>query len=96
MGDRLDGGTTMAMLSRRLRPAAGREVVDKTGLTGTYRIALTYDRLAGVRGPDAPPSADAAPSVFTAVQEQLGLKLEPARLSRETVVIDRLERPSEN
>ena len=96
MGDRLDGGSTMEMLTRLLRPAAGRVIVDKTGLTGYYQVTLTYDRAAGLRGPDAAPAADAAPSVFTAVQEQLGLKLEPSRTSRETLVIDRLERPTEN
>jgi len=95
-GDRMDGGSTMEILARLLRPAAGRVVVDKTGLSGYYQMSLTYDRMAGLRGPDAAPAADAAPSVFTAVQEQLGLKLESARVSRETLVIDRLARPTEN
>jgi uncharacterized protein (TIGR03435 family) len=44
----------------------------------------------------ATPAPDASPSVFTAVQEQLGLKLESSRAEREVLVIDRLERPSEN
>ena len=96
MGDRMDGGATMEMLARLLRPAAGRLIVDKTGLKGTYSVSLTFDRMAGSRGPQTAPSADAAPSVFTAVQEQLGLKLESSRASRETLVIDRLERPTEN
>ena len=41
-------------------------------------------------------SPDAPPSVFTAVQEQLGLELRPARVEIDTLVIDQLERPSEN
>jgi uncharacterized protein (TIGR03435 family) len=54
--------------------------------------------MAGLRGPETDVSAtpSAAPSVFTAVQEQLGLKLESSRATLETLVIDRFERPSEN
>jgi bla regulator protein BlaR1 len=40
--------------------------------------------------------ADDAPSVFTALREQLGLRLEPSRTERDVLVIDRLERPTEN
>ena len=87
----------MATLTMMLRAAAGRYVVDKTGLTGSYRVVMNYDRIAALRGPDTAASTpDAAPSVFTAVQEQLGMKLEPSRAVRETLVIDRLERPTEN
>lgn len=93
-GDRMEGDMTPTTLANFLRPAAGRFVVDKTGLTGSYRVTLTFDRMAGIRGPSTDPSA--APSVFTAVQEQLGLRLEPSRAMRETLVIDRLERPTEN
>jgi uncharacterized protein (TIGR03435 family) len=93
-GDRMEGDMTPATLANFLRPAAGRFVVDKTGLTGSYRLTLTFDRMAGIRGPSTDPSA--APSVFTAVQEQLGLRLESSRAMRETLVIDRLERPTEN
>jgi uncharacterized protein (TIGR03435 family) len=96
-GDRMEGDVTMASLAMMLRAAAGRLVVDKTGLAGSYRIALTFDRMLGMRGPDtAAPAPGAAPSVFTAVQEQLGLKLESSRATRETLIIDRFERPTEN
>ena len=72
-------------------------VVDKTGLSGSYRILLTFDRMAGLRGPQTgEPTPGAAPSVFTAVQEQLGLKLESSRAMLETLIIDRFERPTEN
>lgn len=96
-GDRMEGDVTMEALTRLLRSSAGRLVVDKTGLTGSYRITLNYDRMAGLRGPQTgEPVPGAVPSVFTAVQEQLGLKLESSRAVRETLVIDRLERPTEN
>lgn len=98
-GDRMEGDTTMTALARVLRAPSGRFVIDKTGLTGTYRILLTLDRASelGGRGPRTEtPTADLAPSIFTAIHEQLGLKLEPSHAVRETLVIDRLERPTEN
>jgi uncharacterized protein (TIGR03435 family) len=58
---------------------------------------MRFDPAASRRGPEATStSPDAAPSVFTAVQEQLGMKLQSARVERPTLVIDRLERPTEN
>jgi uncharacterized protein (TIGR03435 family) len=96
-GDRMEGDATMENLARLLRPPAGRLVIDKTGLPGSYRLTLNFDRMAGLRGPQTgEPAPGAAPSVFTAVQEQLGLKLESSRAMLETLVIDRFERPSEN
>ncbi len=96
-GDRMEGDATMENLARLLRPSAGRQVVDKTGLAGSYRLILTFDRMAGLRGPQTgEPTPGAAPSVFTAVQEQLGLKLDSSKAMLETLVIDRLERPTEN
>jgi uncharacterized protein (TIGR03435 family) len=102
-GDRMEGDTTMPVLARVLRAPSGRFVIDKTGLSGSYRILLTFDRTSeqGGRGrgrgaQSETPTADLAPSIFTAIHEQLGLKLEPAHAVRETLVIDQLERPSEN
>jgi uncharacterized protein (TIGR03435 family) len=96
-GDRMEGDATMESLARLLRPAAGRLVVDKTSLPGSYRLTLVFDRMAGLRGPQTgEPAPGAAPSVFTAVQEQLGLKLESSRAMLETLIIDRFERPTEN
>jgi uncharacterized protein (TIGR03435 family) len=92
----MEGDMTMERLAGFLRSAAGRVVVDKTGLAGSYRLTLTYDRMATLRGPDTAPAADAPLSVFTAVQEQLGLKLESSKTTRELLIIDRLERPNEN
>ena len=74
-----------------------RMVIDKTGLTGSYSVKLEFDPIATRRGPDVnAPAGSGPPTLFTAVQEQLGLKLEPSRAVRETLVVDRLERPTEN
>jgi uncharacterized protein (TIGR03435 family) len=96
LGDLLEGDTTMANLAMALRVSAGRFVVNKTGLPGSYRVRMNFDSTAVRRGPEAAASAPDAPSVFTAVQEQLGLKLESSRASLETLVIDRLEPPTED
>jgi uncharacterized protein (TIGR03435 family) len=86
----------MAMLSQLLRGDTGRTVIDRTGLAGSYRLSLTFERSVAGRGPDVTPGPDGLPSLFSAIQDQLGLKLEPATAPRETLVIDRLERPTEN
>lgn len=96
-GDRMDGEHTIAAMARLFRPAAGRLVVDKTGLAGTYKISISFDRTALPRGPDAAaPTPGAAPSLFTAVQEQLGMRLESSRAPLDVLVIERLDRPTEN
>jgi uncharacterized protein (TIGR03435 family) len=79
----------------------GRIIVDKTGLAGKYDIALkwTPDEMAASAGQQAnasPPAADAPPSIFTALEEQLGLKLESAKGPVDTIVVDHVEKPSEN
>ncbi len=71
----------------------GRVVIDKTGLTGNYDFELTFAPPA--RPSDIPASQD-APSIFTAVQEQLGLKLEAQKAAVEFLVIDHVERPTDN
>jgi uncharacterized protein (TIGR03435 family) len=86
----------MAMLSQLLRGDTGRTVIDRTGLAGSYRLSLTVERSVAGRGPDVTPGPDGLPSLFSAIQDQLGLQLEPATAPRETLVIDRLERPTEN
>jgi len=67
---------------------AGRVVVDRTGLTGRYDINLEM--------PQPGEAGDAGASIFTVVQEELGLRLEAAKAPVETLVIDRVERPAEN
>jgi uncharacterized protein (TIGR03435 family) len=74
-------------LSRRM----DRPIINKTGIAGLYTIHLEFANDRGTADDFA-----AGPSVFTAVQEQLGLKLEPARGPGMFVVIDSVERPSEN
>lgn len=71
-----------------------RPVLDKTGLTGTYDIKLTYT-------PDRKSNRESEPdlsdiSIFTAVQDQLGLKLEAQKAKVQILVVDRVEKPSEN
>jgi uncharacterized protein (TIGR03435 family) len=82
---------TMEQLARQLSVTAGRPVIDKTGLTGYY--AYTLDWASAIQPPQ--PDSD-SPSMFTAVQEQLGLKLESAKDPIEMLIIDRAEKPSEN
>ena len=84
----------LANLARMLAPSAGRTVVDQTGLEGFFAVTIRYQRIPP-RG-DAPPSPDYPPSMFTAVQEQLGLKLEPDKTQAQVLVIDSIERPPEN
>jgi uncharacterized protein (TIGR03435 family) len=71
-----------------------RPVLDKTGLTGRYDFTLEFTR----SNPDVVPldSPEADKSIFSAVQEQLGLKLAPAKEPMEILVIDHAERPAEN
>ena len=79
-------GTTISELMRRLAPVLGRPVVDRTGVSGSFDRELHWS-------PE--PTGDASgPSIFTAVQEQLGLKLESQRAPLEVLVIDKLEKPT--
>ena len=81
-------GMPIASLIASLSNHVGRMIIDKTGLTGNYEVNLTFS------WNDEP--GDASPSIFTALQDELGLKLEPAKAPVDVVVIDHLERPSEN
>jgi uncharacterized protein (TIGR03435 family) len=82
------GGQTMERVASSVSGVAGRMVVDRTGLKGDYEFTLEYST---TRPGD--PAADDKSNIFTALQEQLGLKLEPARGPVEFVVIDQIERP---
>lgn len=99
-------GTAIAMapLVNALAQQLGRPVIDKTGLTGLFDFTLQWTPGAEqVPGPFAgdpaaapPPPVDSGPSIFSALQEQLGLKLESTKGPVEVVVIDSAQKPSEN
>jgi uncharacterized protein (TIGR03435 family) len=95
----------IAALVNMLSQQLGRPVLDQTGLTGSFDFKLEWtpdetQRGLGLEGEKPPgeiaPPGESGPSIFTAVQEQLGLKLESAKGPVEILVIDRIERPSEN
>jgi uncharacterized protein (TIGR03435 family) len=83
---------TMAGFAQTLSRSLGRPVVDETGYQDKFDFRLRWSADA------APPSGDAepGPSVFAAIQEQLGLKLEARRVPVEVLVIERAEKPTEN
>jgi uncharacterized protein (TIGR03435 family) len=88
-------GTTMGRLASGLASSAGRDVVDRTGLTGEFDVRLRWRPEAGmIQAQNAGNADDSAVSLFTAVQEQLGLRLESARGPVEFLVIDAVERPA--
>jgi uncharacterized protein (TIGR03435 family) len=80
----------MTYIALMLGVLTRRPVLDKTGLAGEFTFRLDFTP------PDAPVGDSPAPSLFTAIQEELGLRLESARVPAEVIVVDRAERPSEN
>jgi uncharacterized protein (TIGR03435 family) len=107
---RMDRGTLkgqavgLGMLALNLSNELGRRVIDKTGLTGKYDFELKWIPIQPSSAPlSLPPQtsesalgADPGPSIFTALQEQLGLRLESEKGAVEVLIIDRAERPSKN
>ena len=92
---------SVLLLANVLSQQTGRSVIDKTGLAGKYDFTLQWTPDPGgpapFGGPDAAPPPDpSGPSLFTAVQEQLGLKLQSTKGPVEILVIDHVEKPSEN
>ncbi len=83
-------------LTQELSRELGRGIIDKTEIKGRYDLTLKWTPDAGAATDSAATSADSGPSIFTAVQEQLGLKLEPAKAPVQVLVIDHAEMPSEN
>jgi uncharacterized protein (TIGR03435 family) len=85
---------TVSILARELAQVLGRVVLNETGLSGRYDLSLRWS-------PDdaaasSPVSPDMPPSIFTAIQEQLGLKLESTKGPVPVLVIDKIEMPSPN
>jgi len=66
-------------------------VLNKTGLTGEYDYKLNWNADISATAADS-----AAPTIFTAMQEQLGLRLEPQKAAVDVLIIDRAEKPGEN
>ena len=87
-GELLAGGVTMDVLARNLGAEAGRPVFDRTDFAGYFDLAVRW-RDQSLSNPDA---AD----FFTALQEQLGLRLESGRAPLQTLIIDYIERPGDN
>jgi len=93
----VEGSNSVAFLAEELSKETGRDVVDKTGITGRYDLKLNWtpddatepQLLNGV-------PIDSGPTLFTALEEQLGLKLEPAKGPVQVLVIDKVEMPSAN
>jgi len=80
---------TMEHLARQLTHSAGRTVIDRTGLQGYYAYKLDWVPPAGDTGADTP-------GLFTALQEQIGLKLEASKGAIQMLVVDSAARPTEN
>ena len=104
-GDLTGERATPEMLASTLARAVGRPVLDRTGLTGAYDFRLEWTPdvgdLIGKGGPgekavEASAPDPSGPSIFTALQEQLGLKLESQKGPVVIIVIDRAEKPSAN
>jgi len=95
-------GASLDEFSKMLRMVVGRPVIDKTGIGGRFNLLVKFSREgtelgSTLNGPPLP-AADPTgpPSIFTAIQEQLGLRLESGKGPVDALVIDHIERPSEN
>jgi uncharacterized protein (TIGR03435 family) len=93
-GGDMDG---LARLLGRQPEVGGRSIVNRTGLSGDYDVTLRWTRT-GSATPDAasPGSEGNAPSYFTAIQEQLGLRLSSTKGQVDYIVVDHIEKPSTN
>jgi uncharacterized protein (TIGR03435 family) len=89
------GAGTMGDLARQLSSYLGRNVIDRTGLAGQYAINLSFAPVnPGESTGDS--GQDSGPSIFTALRDQAGLKLESTKGPVEVLVIDRAEKPTPN
>jgi bla regulator protein blaR1 len=95
--------TDVPFLAQTLSQMVGRPILDRTGLSGKYDFELTWtpdqssatNAVGGVAPPLAVADSD-RPNIFTALQEQLGLKLDPSRAPVTVIVVDHIETPSAN
>ena len=88
------GGVNLGELAITLSRRVGRPVINRTGLAGEFQFELSW--LQDMQAAAAPAAANAGPSLFTALQDQLGLKLESSRGPVEFLVIESVERPTPN
>lgn len=94
-GEIIGDGVSIAGLARVLSQQIGRPIADETGLKGAYDLKLDW-------APEMDPNStatsavDTGPSIFTAVQEQLGLRLESAKVPVRVLVVDHIERPDQD
>jgi bla regulator protein BlaR1 len=100
-GELTGQGVKLTFLAEALSNQVGRTVLDQTGLKGDYSFELKWtpdeNQGAAFKGPgDAPPADANGPSIFTAIQEQLGLKLDSQKGPVDLLVIDHAEKASEN
>jgi uncharacterized protein (TIGR03435 family) len=104
LGSLVARNATIADFARAMQSSAlDRAVVDQTGISGRYDFTLTWTPEAGQfpgmgvdNFPRPPDNADALPDLFAAIQQQLGLKLESAKAPVEVLVVNKVERLSEN
>lgn len=91
------GGTMPELAAELQRVEFDRPVVDRTGIEGRFDFAVTATSTKPYFEGEAPEAGDAAPPViFTALQEQLGLRLEPVKTAVQCLVVDAVQRPSAN
>ena len=95
-GTIMGGGFPLSQLASSLSQLVQRTVVDKTGLSGNYDLTLTYTPEQASPDATAPAIDPNGPSIFTAVQEQLGLKLDAQRGPVKVLVVDSAQRPVED
>jgi uncharacterized protein (TIGR03435 family) len=101
-GTILSGGMKLDALALSISGLAGGDIFNETGLDGFYSLTLKFSPRRGPQAldPNAPPNAatpnDDAPDIFTALEEQLGLKLVRGKKQLPVFVVDHIERPTEN
>lgn len=96
IGGRLTaGGTTMTTFAVTLSVLLERQVVDRTALKGPFDLGVTFSSL-GLAKTEQGSTFDGAPSFFTALEEQLNLRLQPVRIAVRMLVVQRVEPPTEN
>lgn len=91
-------GTSWSLIVATLRRFAGRPIVDRTGLSGQfdYELKWNHEGVSAPPGMSLPSDMESRATFFTAIREQLGLKLEADKAPMEVLVVDRLERPTPN